>query len=263
MSSLGIGSVGSGSVYTSYNFNDPSRKLASGNRINTAADDAAGMAISEGMKNQLAGTNKGINNAHDMKNALNVADAGLESIADALGRIRELGVQAANGIYTQSDRKIFQEEINQLVEHINSVGENTNFNTQKLLDGTFVNKNAATGPNGEGMNVNIQGSLAEQLGIANIDVVNSRMDFDAIDNALEAVNTQRANIGAQTNRLEHTINAQETAAYNLAVSNSRKADADMAKAMLERSGRNALEQVGIHMQKLAMEGMGQFLQLMM
>lgn len=255
----GINSI---SGYSSYYNTSVSNSLSSGKAINSAADDAAGLAIAEKLDNQATGASVAADNARDMNNLLNVSDGALGQISDSLSRIRELSVQASNGIYTDSDRSIFQEEINGLLENIDSIAKQANYNGKPLLDGSFTDQNAAIGPNGESMQINVGSSLVEDLGLKDYDVTSGKTDFKALDDAIELVSTQRASIGAQTNRLEYSANAMENASFNMEVSRSRKEDTDMAQAMMEKNRQNITDQVGVHMQKMMMQGMGNYLALL-
>jgi len=119
-------------------------QLSSMKRINSASDDAAGLAIAEKMKSLESGFSQAIDNTKDAINLGNVADGGLEGVSDHLGRIRELAVQASNGLLSDDDRSIIQDEVNQLKEGISDLVKNTEFNGIKLLDGTFQDKNIQT-----------------------------------------------------------------------------------------------------------------------
>jgi len=260
------------------------QRLSTGKRINSAADDAAGMAISEKIGALARGIDKGTDNARDMQNLLRTAEGGLNSINDSLQRIREIGVQAMNGIYTDSDRALMQAEVSQMLDHVKTAAQNTEFNTMKLLDGSFANKNTASNPSGVGMQISIANTSLETLGINNFDVTQLKtvttnvigsdgslqtvtsVDFETslsqIDSAMQAVNDARSKIGAQQNVLEHTINANETAYINQMQALSRIADADIAKESTRLSSANVLRDAQVYMQRNQMARAGATLNLM-
>ena len=260
------------------------QRLSTGQRINSAADDAAGMAVSNKIGALARGIDKGTDNARDMQNLLRTAEGGLNSINDSLQRLREIGVQALNGIYTDSDQANMQQEVGQILDHVKTAAQNTEFNTMKLLDGSFADKQTASSPNGNGMTINIANTTLESLGIKNFDVTRLititdtvigsdgnpqtivKQDFEtslsAIDKALEAVNDARSKIGAQTNALEYTVNANETAYINQMQALSKIADADVAKESTRLSAANVLRDAQVYMQKNQMARAGGILNLL-
>ena len=170
MSISSISNLNNRNLYQNY------RQLSSGKRINSAADDAAGLAIAEKLKTQSNGYDVGRRNAATSKDMVNVADGGLSSITDSLQRIRELGVQASNtAIYGDSERKMMQQEIDQLKGAISDAGKNTSFNTMNLLDGSMGSSHVASGPDGSGMDINMPDATLSALGIEDFDVTG---DFD-------------------------------------------------------------------------------------
>jgi len=229
------------------------QRLSTGKRINSAADDASGLAMSEKIGALARGLDVGTDNARDMQNLLRTAEGGLSSINDSLQRVRELGVQAGSGIYTDLDRAIMQNEIDQLLDHVKTAARDTEFNTMKLLDGSFASKNTASNPDGTGMQISIESTSLETLGVKNFNVTGD-FDLSKIDAALAAVNDARAKIGAQQNVLEYTINANETAYINQMQALSRVADADMAKESTRLSSANVLNDAKVLMQKNQMAG---------
>ena len=275
------------------------QRLSTGARINSAKDDASGLAISKKIEAMARGLDQGTDNARDMQNLLRTAEGGLSSINDSLQRIRELGVQVsggtqyynetelnnikehmpdvyaqivdssgnqtgvkvASGIYTESDKALVQEEISQLLDHVKTAARNTEFNTMKLLDGSFANKNTASNPSGTGMTITIENTSLDTLGINNFNVTGA-FDLSSIDRALEMVTDARSKIGAQQNVLEHTINANETAYINQMQALSRIADADMAKESTRLSTANVLNEARVYMQKNQMGKSGSLLNLL-
>jgi flagellin len=238
-----------------------SQQLSSGRRINSAADDAAGLAISEKMEAQARGWEQGSKNAMDMQNLLRTAESGLANISDALNRVRELSIQSLNDTYTDSDRELMQMEVDQLLDFVKESAQGTQFNTMTLLDGSYADKNAATNPSGTGMKITIQDSTLATLGLEGFDLTKD-FDLSAIDNALNAVNEARASIGAYTNRLEYTINANDIAYLNQMQAKSRIADADMAKAMMEQNRSSVIQQYQIFSQREQMGRSGSVLSLL-
>ena len=229
------------------------RNLSSGYRINSAADDAAGLSISEKMKNQQTAYDVGTENAEKGNNVLNVADGALSSIQDSLGRIRELGLQASNSaLYSQDELNMMQDEINQIMEGINDVAKNTQFNGLKLLDGSMATMDLATNPDGRGMEIQMENATLSNLGIAGFDVTGS-FNLQDIDDAIQKVSDARSSIGAQSNRIDYTIANNQTASFNIQSANSSIRDADMAKEASNLKKNQILEQVQLNMQKKRQE----------
>jgi len=208
-------------------------RLSSGRRINSAADDAAGLAISSRMDSLIRSLDQGSRNAADMDSAMRTADGSLSTITDSLQRIRELAVASANPILSDANRNALQNEVNQHLDQIQRAAGDTQFNTIRLLDGSFADMHMASNPNGSGMQISIQNTSLDTLGIANFDVSGGRPDIAAIDNAISMVSANRSDIGAAQNRIEHIIDSNSTASLNQAAARSRITDADMAlEAML-------------------------------
>ncbi len=228
---------------------DSMLKISTGNRINTAANDAAGLAIAEKLTSQVRGYEQGIKNTEDMNNLVRTAESGLSNVSEGMQRMRELSVQAANGTLSESDRKIIQEEINQIKGSISDVVKNTEFNGQKLLTGSFANKNTASQPNGTGVNVSIPNVSLQALGIENYDVTKQNFDMSQLDMALEKVTSARSELGALSNTFQHTINSNAISSLNLAASRSRIQDTDIAKSVSDVSKNRLMEQFQIMMQR--------------
>ena len=223
--------------------------LSSGKRINSAADDAAGLAIAKKMQWQETGLSVGAQNAKAGIGVLNVADGALGGVTDYLQRIRELALKSMNGTNSASDKEIYQSEINQLKEGIQSLAKDTSLNEQKLLDGSMADIGLATNPSGGGMKIQMANSTLEALGIADFDVTSDNFSLDAIDNAMKIVSSQRSNLGASTNRLEYTYNYNTSAALEQLSSRSRLEDLDIAKAVSEKQKNDLLFEYSIMMQK--------------
>ena len=231
-----------------------SEKLSSGYKINRAADDAAGLAISEKMRRQVRGLTQASANAQDGISAVQTAEGALNEVHDMLQRMNELAVKAANDTLTTSDRKYIQSEVDALVNEIHRTGEATQFNDTKLLDGTFVNKNLQVGSDKADNNVikiDIVALTASGLeidgtkvNVTGTDGVNARNSIGTIKAALEKVSKQRSDLGAIQNRLEHTIKNLDNVVENTQAAESLIRDTDMAEEMVRYSNNNILAQAG-------------------
>lgn len=237
----------------SININANYRNLSSGYKINSAADDAAGLSISEKLQTQKNGYDIGTQNAKLGNSVLNVADGALSTMYESLSRIRELGLQASNSaIYSKDERSIMQAEIDQIKKGIADVAKNTQFNGLKLLDGSMATMELATNPNGVGHKMEMTNASLEELGIADFDVTGS-FDLKSIDNAMKKVMSAQSSIGAQSNRLAYTVMNNQNTSYNLESSFSAIRDTDMAEEMIDLNKNEVLEQVRLKMQKKQME----------
>jgi len=225
-------------------------KLSSGLRINRAGDDAAGLAISEKMRGQIRGLEMAAKNAQDGISLIQTAEGALNETHSILQRMRELAVQASNDTNTLDDRKEIQKEINQLIAEVDRIAGQTEFNTQKLLNGSFTNKAFHIGANeGQTISLSINSMASSVLGSAtstlkSLEVINvdtattggvlngASAAITIVDEAIKDVSAERSKLGAYQNRLEHTINNLGTAAENLTAAESRIRDVDMAKEMM-------------------------------
>ena len=223
-------------------------KLSSGYKINRAADDAAGLSISEKMRSQIRGLDKASDNAQDGISLIQVAEGALNETHSILQRMNELATQAANDTNTSTDRTAIQSEVNELVKEINRIQSTTQFNTQNLLDGKFTNKNLQIGSlSGQRIQISISNMDAAQLGVGGLKVSThggAGEAMTAIQKAIDKVSTQRSNLGAIQNRLEHTINNLDTTSENTSAAESRIRDTDMAEEMVQYSKNNILSQAG-------------------
>lgn len=218
--------------------------LASGYKINRAADDAAGLAISEKLESVSNGFAVGSSNAENGICLNNIAEGALSGIHDTLQRMRELAVQASNGLYSASDREAIQAEIDGLKQSIQQTARGTSFNTLKLLDGSMADINLATNPEGGGLEIELVNSTLESLGIADFDVTGD-FDLSDLDKAIEMVSEARSSLGAQTNALEHTINYNDNASYNLTVANSRIKDTEYGEEIIKKNTEDILAEYRI------------------
>lgn len=275
-------------------------KLSSGYRINRAADDAAGLAISEKMRSQIRGLDKASTNASDGISVVQTAEGALNEVHSILQRMNELATQAANDTNTSVDRSQLKLEINQLTSEIDRISSTTQFNTMNLLDGSFTEKNLQVGAlSGQRIEISIYSMSAAGLGltaktsvITDADIAKASfgkmngvskpeanknvyglaaskfatfntVDKDSLEsalkvssfqsagttmkvvqNAIDLVSTQRANLGAIQNRLEHTIANLDTTSENTSAAESRVRDTDMAKEMVNFSKNQILTQAG-------------------
>jgi flagellin len=222
-------------------------KLSSGLRINRAADDAAGLAISEKMRAQIGGMKQAIRNAQDGISFIQTAEGALNETHAILRRMRDLTVQSSNGIYNPEDKDKLQEEFAQLREEIDRIAESTEFNTQILLDGTFASGGSIgeivfqIGANaGQSIKTDIANMTASGLGITTTLSIGGTATANAlsgvlgtIDAAIDIVSAERSKLGAIQNRLEHTIANMGVTMENLAASESRIRDVDMAEEMTQ------------------------------
>ena len=241
---------------TSNDMSTALQRLSTGLRINSAKDDAAGLAITERATSQLRGLNQAIRNAADGISVAQTAGGGLDGISSSLQRMRELTVQALNYSNTDADRSAIQLEIAQLKEEIQRVAVQTKFNTNALLDGNFSGAVFQVGPNaGETITISTVGNMqTSSLGtatkkIANVDVstialAGSTDALGAIDAALGTVTGARASLGAIVNRFEQTISNLRVTAENVEASRSRIRDADFAAETASLTRLQILQQSG-------------------
>ncbi len=222
-------------------------KLSSGYRINRAADDAAGLAISEKMRGQIVGLQTAQKNANDGISLVQTAEGALTEVHDMLNRMKELATQAANGIYTKSDRDKLQEEVKALNAEIDRIAKNTDFNGTKLLDGNLNTQLQIGDTSAQTIAVTIGngGASSNAIGtdIINIDTTNGAKNaITTISSAVDKISTIRSNLGAIQNRLEHTINNLGVTTENMTAAESRIRDTDMAEEMMAYTKNNILVQ---------------------
>lgn len=229
---------------------DNIEKLSSGLRINRAADDASGLAVSEKLRSQVRGLNQASRNIGDAISFIQTTEGFLQNTQDILHRLRELSVQSANGIYASEDRLQIQVEVSQLVDEVNRIASHATFNGMNMLLGNFARgaENGTTmqfqvGANMDQNEVMFIGTMtAQALGLTNIqgsgDSVNmtdpesANAAIGTLDAALRVVNQQRADLGAYQNRFEMAQKGVDVAAENLQAAESRIRDANMASEMV-------------------------------
>lgn len=253
----GISGISSASSYTSLY-----GQIASGNRLPSAANGASELAISEKQNVQITGYDVGSNNLKSGKDVLNITDAALSGVSDYLQRIRELALQASNtATVSDSDRENIQKEVDQLKQGIQDIAKQTQYNSLNLLDGSLgKGLQIASDSNANSVTVNNSvNSTLDALGIADFDVTK---DFNLrdIDNALNLVNSNRSQGGAQSNRLDHAISYNAYASFNATASRSRLADTDYPQAISELKKQQMLQTYSLMMQKKKMESEAQKMQ---
>ena len=231
-------------------------KLSSGYKINRAADDAAGLAISEKMRRQIRGLTQASANAQDGISCVQTAEGALTEVHDMLQRMNELAVKAANGTQTTADRGYINQEVQALVSEIDRVASTTTFNEKNLLNGKFKNVGLQVGAEANQLiTLNITGMSAKGIGLVDhktygtITVgggtgVHAQKAISIIKDALALVSSQRADLGAVQNRLEHTIKNLDNVVENTTSAESSIRDTDMATEMVKYSNNNILAQAG-------------------
>ncbi len=255
-----------------------SQRLSSGKKINSAADDAAGLAISEKMRAQIKGLDMADKNAQDAISLIQTAEGSISEIESMLQRMRELTVQASNDTNATADRDKIAEEITQLQEEISGMAGRTEFNEKKLTTGAYKADNKALyfqigANNGQSIKLNIATMTATALGVHEIakgvkdnGKVNDGAGISAlittIDTAISTVSSQRSNLGAKQNRLEYTSENLEISSENLSSAKSRIEDADMAKEMMNVTAQNVLQQAATSMLAQANQSTSQVVSLL-
>ncbi len=237
-------------------------KLSSGLRINKAGDDASGLAVSEKMRAQIRGLNQASRNAADGVSFIQTTEGYLQETTDILHRIRELAIQASNGIYSAEDRMQIQVEVSQLVDEVDRIASHAQFNGMNMLTGRFAMDNGFNTPTASmwfhiGANMDQRekvyiGTMTanaldlRQVGTGSIISISTpeqaNRNIGVVDGALKRVNKQRADLGAYQNRLEMAIKGIDIGAENLQASESRIRDLDMASGMVEYTRNQILTQ---------------------
>ena len=221
-------------------------KLSSGYRINRAADDAAGLSISERMRRQIRGLDRASTNAQDGVSAVQTAEGALTEVHSMLQRINELAVQGANGTNSSKDWEAINSEVQALKNEISRIGSTTDFNGKKLLKGVSVN--IFVGYNSGKVNrITISGTQLSNV-VNQISSVKSTNTAETlikrVTSAIQTISTVRSKFGAVQNRLEHTIDNLDNIVENVTAAESRIRDTDMADEMVRYSKNNILQQAG-------------------
>ena len=234
-------------------------QLSSGLRINKAADDTAGLAVSEKLKNQVRGLNQAQRNAQDAVSLLQTAEGALNETHSLLARMRELAVQSSNDTLTNADRLHIQDEVNQLLSEVDRIAAATQFNTIPLLNGGgvatglqfHVGPNNVTAASVDEVTFGFTSANTTGLTIANLGTAGAQSlttqtgansAISVLDTAIETVSTRRGALGAMQNRLTSTINSLGVASENTGAANSRIRDADVAQAVSEMVKNQILQQ---------------------
>jgi flagellin len=223
-------------------------RLSSGYRINRAADDAAGLAISEKMRGQIRGLAQAQRNTQDGISLVQTAEGSLNEVHSMLQRVRELAVEYKNDTYSTANRTAIQSEVNQLASEIERIGSTAQFNGISLLNGGVTSVSFQVGANdGEIINVAMI-SLGQQLGGSYFQLsATGSTDLSEIDAAIDAVSQQRSTFGAVQNRLEHSMSNAAVYEENLTASESRVRDVDMAQETVSLTKNQILSQAGTAM----------------
>lgn len=244
------------------NMQEVMKSLSSGKRINSAKDDASGLAVSTKMQSMIRGLNQASRNISDGSSMLNVASGYLQETTDILQRIRELAVQSSNGIYSDEQRGMIQIEVSQLVSEIDRIASSASFNGMQLFTGRFASGNESItlhigSQADQRISFNLEAATASALGLSNIqgsnesisitDPDSANMAIATVDDALLRISKQQALIGANQNRMEVAKQGIDIASENMTAANSRIEDADMAEKIVELSKNQILSQSSLAM----------------
>ncbi len=238
-------------VATDFELSKVLEKMASGLRINRASDDAAGLAVSEKLRTQVRGLQVATDNAQHGISLVQTAEGALNEVHSILQRLRELAVQAANDHLTDTDRAQIQKEVDQLLAQINYIGNTTQFNTKRLLSGSFASTALTfqVGANaGEVVAITIATVNATAMTLSGLSVATLGAASNAIvsiDQAISFVTDLRARLGAFQNRLERIVSNNNIATENQAAAESRIRDVDMAQAVIQLVRLQILQQTGV------------------
>ena len=228
------------------------RKLSTGLRISSAADDAAGLAISERLRSQVRSLEQGKRNANDGISLVQTAEGSLNEVSSILTRLRELAVQSSNGTVSNQDKKTLDEEFQSLIGEVNRIGRSTEFNGVKLLDGSSSSVSFQVGfgttAGIDTLAVSLSASLSTSLALNSLDIGSGGATTTAITNidaAINAVSSLRGSLGAIQNRLGSTINNLAIQTENLTAAESRIRDVDIAYETSQLTRNNILQQASI------------------
>ncbi len=226
-------------------------RLSSGFRINRAADDAAGLQISDRLTSQIQGINQSIRNANDAISLVQVGEGALAEVTTSLQRIRQLAIQSQNGINSSSDRTALQQEVTALVSEISRIGADTQFGNVNILDGTFSSTFQVGANAGQSISVNLSrsgGFGASGLGVGTVDISTASGASGAvtsIDAAISAIGAQRASLGALQNRFQGTVRNLAAVEENLSSARSRIRDTDFASETANLTRNQIVQQASI------------------
>ncbi|MEG3641179.1 flagellin N-terminal helical domain-containing protein [Magnetococcus sp. PR-3] len=223
-------------------------RLSSGLRINSAKDDAAGLAITNRMTAQIRGLNQAVRNANDGISVAQVAEGALDETTNALQRIRELAVQSANAIYNTSDRLNLDKEVDQMLAEIQRISGDTEFNKLNVLDGTYTAQNFQVGAfSSQTITMSINGAQMSHLGITALTIstqAGAEAALSLVDNALNSISDVRADLGAIQSRFGAVIGNLTNIVENMSAARSRIQDADIAAETANLTKTSILQQAG-------------------
>ncbi len=224
-------------------------RLSSGLRIATAADDAAGLAISERMRSQIRSFAAAGRNAQDGISLVQTAEGAMNEASNILTRMRELAIQSANGTLSTTDRVTIGSEVSQLISELDRIAGSTQFNGINLLDGTAATTSIQVGINAnETIDVTLEDTTTNTLGVNAVDVSTvtaSNLSLDMIDTAIDTVNTSRGNLGAAQNRLQSAIASIANVRENLSAAESRIRDVDVAMETADLTRNSIMQQAAV------------------
>ena len=220
-----------------------SEKLSSGYKINRAADDAAGLSISEKMRRQIRGLTQASANASDGISMVQTAEGALNEVHDMLQRMNELAIKANNGTLQSEDRSYIQSEVDQLASEITRTSNDTKFNKLDLLNTNATYTLQVGAEAGQTMTVGVSKMAASDIGVGSL-TISASTAITSIDNAIQSVSKFRSDLGAIQNRLEHTIKNLDNVVENTTSAESQIRDTDMATEMVKYSNNNILAQAG-------------------
>ena len=228
------------------------RRLSTGLRISTAADDAAGLAISERLRSQIRSVDQAKRNANDGISLVQTAEGALNEVSSILVRLRELAIQSSNGSVSDQDKSTLNEEFSSLVAEVNRIGASTEFNGIKLLDGSSSSVSFQIGfgttANIDTLQVSLSPSLSTSLSLDSLDIGSTGSTTTAITNidaAINNISSLRGSLGAVQNRLGNTINNLAIQSENLSAAESRIRDVDVAYETAQLTRNNILQQASI------------------
>lgn len=243
----GVSAVGSS--YSNNWYGD----IASGKRINSAADDASGLAIANKLEKEGNGLTQGAANASEGNDAIKIADGAIGQVTDSLQRIYELSVKASNTLmYGEEERGYMQQEVSELLKGIDDLAKNANYNEKPLIDGGEDSMKIATNPDGSGIDIKMASATVKSLGLEGYDVTGD-FDISKVKDALKAVSGSRASLGAQSVALEYAKNFNNLSAENTLSAQSKLEDLDIGKAVSEKQKKELLNNYMLMMQKKRQE----------
>lgn len=251
-------------INNSKNVEQAFTRLASGQRVNVASDDAAGLFVASRMKVQITGIERAVKNSFDGVSLVNTAESNLNEIRNIVLRMREIAVQMANGVYLDNpDRNFAQLEIDQLLQQIDLIAVNANFNGVPLLDGTMQNVGIQTGPSAnERPSIFFKDNTSSGLKVDSVDVTtqaNAKSAMVTLQSALTSISEEISRAGAYDNRFGHTISVLEETSKTTKIARGRIMDADIARESTALSKAQVLSQANTAMLAQANRAMGTIL----